>query len=148
MLQWLQKFDHQENLYMGGHGDVRKIHDDNGPCEIYFHSGGSGFLLSNSAMKAIYPYISQWINQWSDLCKPDSRQSYLDNACDIAIAYFLTKYNLAKIIKTDSFRACNWKGYVGKFKCCGKNIPFQDLLSCHYMNPVDMDKMFKSLRDL
>lgn len=137
LLSFLKDFDYTDNLYIGGHGDIKLIHDEN----IYFHSGGSGFILSNSLMKEIYKYIPQWIDQWFQLCNKNNLN--LLTACDVSMAYLIYKYKLGKTIKTEKFRGCNWKGFVNDFKCCGTKIKYNDLLSCHYMNPSDMDEMHK-----
>jgi len=46
-------FNPNSNLYIGGHGDFRQIGDKN----IYFHSGGAGFLLTNGCLDKLYPIL-------------------------------------------------------------------------------------------
>jgi hypothetical protein len=42
LLLYIKNFDHNDNLYIGGHGCVREICSK----KYYFHSGGPGFIIT------------------------------------------------------------------------------------------------------
>ena len=139
ILNFLQTLNPKENLYIGGHGFTRY---DTGK-EIYYHSGGSGFILSNSLMKTIYPYILDWIIEWN------KNVSWIKVACDWSIAaLFHEKKINVKTIKLENFKACNWKGLIkGGEKCC-KEIDNEKVWVWHYMEPSDMLKIEKDIKEM
>ena len=135
LIEYLKNMNSEENLYIGGHGFIR---NETGK-EIYFHSGGSGFILSNSLMKNIYELIPDWIEKWNS-----HTNWWIKIACDWSIGCLFDHYNIdIKTIKSDNFYACNWKGFVKGGKKCCNDINIEDLLVCHYMEPNDMKEIHK-----
>ena len=73
LLSYISQFDKNQNLYIGGHGDYRILGDEN----IYFHSGGPGFILSNSVLSKIYPELYNIQNQWELICLNNNIQNLI-----------------------------------------------------------------------
>jgi hypothetical protein len=139
LLNMLKTYNPLEKIYLGGHGDTRIIIENRKLTQIYFHSGGAGFILSNSTMKMVYPIIDVWIDYWKLLTSVVNKN--LNVACDVSIAYLLKKYNMAKVHINNNFFGCNWKGMISSIVCCRDNPKLKPklIVSCHYMNPSDMN---------
>ena len=131
LLLYINNFDYEECLYIGGHGCHRQI----GETNYYFHSGGAGFIITQNALKKIYYLLEFIMNDWINRCKVYNI-TYLISACDFAISYYLhqPEYNI-KIIKTNdlSFINCNYIGYP----CHCKEVIMKDIISCHNMSKSD-----------
>lgn len=135
ILEYLNTLDSKENLYIGGHGWIRTATGK----EVYYHSGGSGFILSNSLMKNIYDFIPEWINIWN------LHTEWIRVACDWSIAeLFLYKNINVKTISLNTFKACNFKG-IGKngIVCCN-NVDSKKDWVFHYMDLKDMIELYQS----
>ena len=130
---YLNNFNKKENLYIGGHGDKRKIGND----DIYFHSGGAGFILSNKCLEIIYSKLWNSYNNWIDICNKNNIE-YLINSCDVQIAYNL-KDHIECIKDNESFYGCNYKGFINDIICCPNKIKIDKLISCHNMSLSDFD---------
>ena len=131
MLSYIATFDKNKNLYIGGHGSTRMV-DGN---ELYFHSGGAGFIMTNKALSAIYLDLYDMYEKWILFCPPELR-----DACDVAIAYFLKRVN-TEVVKNKNFYSCNYRGYCynNTYKCCDiENI--ENMITCHHMNMEDFDE--------
>ena len=131
MLSYIATFDKNKNLYIGGHGSTRMV-DGN---ELYFHSGGAGFIMTNKALSAIYLDLYDMYEKWILFCAPELRDS-----CDVAIAYFLKRVN-TEVVKNKNFYSCNYRGYCynNTYKCCDiENI--ENMITCHHMNMEDFDE--------
>lgn len=141
VLNILKSFNPKKMIYFGGHGDDRLINAE----KVYFHSGGSGFILSNPVMAVIDQLILGWIKEWENL----TVNSDLRPACDVALAYFLKKYTQTETIVSDTFRGCNWRGYGQNktFKCCSQDTNLETVYVCHFMEPEDMDRYDHFLKD-
>lgn len=135
-------FNSNEKLYIGGHGDNRQI----GNQDIYFHSGGAGFILSNNALMQIYPKLNTMTDTWKDICFINNTM-YLIIACDVCIAYYMNEIN-ALCIKNNNFYSCNYKGYADSntYMCCHK-IQLNEIISCHNMTLQDFDEYTQILQD-
>ena len=132
---YLNKFNKEEHLYIGGHGDKRKIGND----EIYFHSGGSGFILSNKSLEFLYTKLWNSHNNWINICN-NSNNTYLIDSCDVQIAYNL-KNNIEFIKDNESFYSCNYKGFSSDNNiCCASKIKIDKIISCHNMSLSDFDE--------
>lgn len=131
LLSFINIYNHMDNLYIGGDGMSRQI----GHKEYYFHSGGSGFILSYNCLTKIYDSLYNLMENWINVCDQNN-VSYLINACDIAISYYLQQPEInSKIIKINdlSFLACNYKGAP-----CYRNLIIMDnIISCHFMDEND-----------
>jgi hypothetical protein len=131
LLLYVNNFDYNECLYIGGHGCHRQI----GETNYYFHSGGPGFIITQNTLQKIYYLLEFIMNDWINRCKLHNIQ-HLNTACDLAISYYLhqPEYNI-KIIKTNdlSFIYCNYLGYP----CHYNQVNMKDIISCHSMNTSD-----------
>lgn len=131
LVRYIQPFDHNDCLYIGGHGCERQI----GSKKYYFHSGGPGFIISCNALKQIYDLLPTLMEQWIHICNVN-RLHNLIPACDVAISYFLQELTMnLSIIKTPalSFTHCNYKGYP----CHQNEVDMKNLMSCHLMSETD-----------
>ena len=70
LLLYISQFDKDQNLYIGGHGDYRMVGNDT----IYYHSGGSGFILTNSVLSRIYYDLYNIQNEWEKICLKNNVQ--------------------------------------------------------------------------
>lgn len=133
LMSFLKKYDYNENLYIGGHGCVRKI---NGK-EFKFHSGGAGFILTKTSLDKVYPYLENMVEDWYKIC--DSNNSELHSGCDVMISYYLQlpEVNVTYIdIQDGSFRFCTHRGSpCHLFKYNQDNV-----ISCHNMTINDFER--------
>lgn len=137
MLAYIKGFDSSKNLYIGGDGDHRQVGTEN----IYYHSGGGGFILSKSVLKTIYPKLQNLQNEWITICHHNN-VSYLVTACDVLMGYIVKDIeNIDIVEKRHSFKGCNHKGYAynNTLACCVDKIKISDIISCHYMTLQDFD---------
>jgi hypothetical protein len=133
LLNIIKDLDYKEKLYIGGHGDTRKIENQ----DIYFHSGGAGFLISHASLRALYPLLPIIHDSWLDICKKINRLD-LQIACDVSIAYYLKKLDCKTIIIDKcKFRSCNYLGFPCHINFGRENI--KDIIVCHYMSSSDFD---------
>ena len=142
LLNFLKKFNPEENLYIGGHGCHRKILN----TKIYFHSGGPGFILSKVCLNKIHPYISNiniFMDEWIKLCNI-SKSEYLIYACDVAMGYLAQRSDINSIIKKEKgFYHCNYKG----FPCHINMFSYENIISCHNMSLNDFDNFNTILKN-
>lgn len=132
---FLEHYDYNKSLYIGGHGCNRQL-DKN----IYFHSGGPGFILSKNCLEIVYPYIknpNEIIKYWNQICnlyyKPPNR---LKPACDVAMGYLVSiNENEIETIISNNFHHCNYKGAP----CHRGEVNMENILSCHNMSIKDFD---------
>lgn len=138
MMKYLDSFDATDELYIGGHGDTRWV----GNREVYFHSGGSGFILSNALLNKLYPQLFNMDTKWRDICRLNG-VNYLFLACDVELAWMIDK-NAKTIIDNERFYACNHKGYAihpsKVYKCCGDKVNQNKAIVFHYMTLADFDE--------
>lgn len=139
LMLFLQKFNPENTLYIGGHGCHRMIGDQT----VYFHSGGPGFILSKTCLSKIYHKLDSFVEEWIEICKKNGTD-YLLGACDVGIAYLvqLPEYQ-CEVIKTNdlSFLHCNYKGY----SCHYNQVNIQNIISCHLMGLDDFDEFTRIL---
>jgi hypothetical protein len=141
LLSYINKFDETECLYIGGHGDTRKI----GLYNYYFHSGGPGFIITHSTLVKIYYLLPNIVDEWIKICNLN-KLNELITACDVAIGYYLQQPNMnIKIIIEEEFLFlhCNYKG----FPCHIGMIKMSNIISCHGMNKYDFCKFTRVLDD-
>lgn len=136
---FLQKYDYNDTLYIGGHGDKRNL----GITEVFFHSGGPGFIITKCCLDKIYPTLETFMDKWIKICT-DNHIQYLIPACDVGIAYIVNLPEVnAKTISCDlSFTHCNFKGYP----CHINKIEYNNLISCHNMSLHDFDEFTTLLK--
>ena len=135
LLNFIQQFNYNEDLYIGGHRDYRKIYDK----DIYFHSGGPGFIITPSCLEKLD--LNNIMNDWETVCNENNFQFML-SAADVSIAYFLQKNNV-KIHKSNNFHHCNYLGHP----CCINTIDTKNIISCHNMRLEDFDNFNHLLQE-
>jgi len=141
LLIYLDTLNSNEKLYIGGHGALRKI----GNNDIYFHSGGAGFILTNPILEELYPNFENLQNSWKIICENNNITNLL-YACDVSIAYFLMQQSDIKIIKNNNFYGCNYIGiYYNYLSCCTNKIIINSIISCHNMSTEDFENYQKIL---
>jgi hypothetical protein len=130
LLIYINTFNSNDCLYIGGHGCNRQIGINN----YYFHSGGAGVILSYNCLQKIYKLLDNLVDTWINICKLNNIQELIP-ACDVAISYYLQQPDINVTIKTNdlSFIGCNYMGN----NCCRNKINLQNLISCHYMSEND-----------
>lgn len=131
LLLYINKFDHNENLYIGGHGCVREICSK----KYYFHAGSPGFIITYGCLIKLYSKLHTLTNDWINLCAMNNIE-ILTTACDVAISYYLQQPEIdSTIIKTNdlSFLHCNYQGYP----CHINQVEMSNIISCHLMSPTD-----------
>ncbi len=140
LLQFLNRFNANDKLYIGGHGDTRDILGK----QYYFHSGGAGFVLSRAALAAFYPLCDTAVDRWIDVCLQWGEQNRKP-ACDLAMSYLLqTQLNDVKTIKADenTFLGCNYTGWP----CHQGNVRIDNIITCHSMTLQDCDNFYRILQ--
>jgi hypothetical protein len=133
MLKYLEKYNYNDKLYIGGHGCHRIIEDKT----YYFHSGGPGFLITWNVLQSLYPILHTIVDDWLLICK-NNNLPHLEGACDVSIAYYLQKhYSDINIIKANEyeFNHCNYMG----LPCHISRVRINDIISCHNMSLSDFD---------
>lgn len=134
---YLTQFNPNENICIGGHGCSRKIDNQ----DIFYHSGGPGFIISRCALNNIKNLLSDMVKNWARIVQTQSRDPHLVTACDLALCYYLIK-NDCKLIRDDKcFFHCN---HVG-FPCHKRNKLGKDIVACHNMSLSDFDDFTKIL---
>jgi beta-1,4-mannosyl-glycoprotein beta-1,4-N-acetylglucosaminyltransferase len=132
LVKYIEQFDPNKNLYIGGHGDIIPIHNK----PYYFHSGGAGFILSKECLHNIYLELHHMLNEWKSVCK-NAREYLIPESCDVTISYFLQNKlqgNLDIIKDNNIFFGCNYKGI-----CCSKIRQINNIMTCHNMKLTDFD---------
>ena len=84
LLLYINTFDYNDCLYIGGHGCNRQI----GGKNYYFHSGGPGFIITYNCLKKIYNLLDNLMEKWINICNIDKMQRRIPS-CDVAISYYL-----------------------------------------------------------
>ena len=128
LLLYINNFDYNDCLYIGGHGDERVI----GSERIYFHSGGPGFIITYNVLQKLYNLLPNLMENWINLC--NEHDPYFISACDVAISYYLQQPNInVKIVHAPhlSFLYCNHIGYP----CHKSEVNVANIISCHFMDP-------------
>ena len=141
ILSYLKTLDMTRPLYIGGHGDVRNVYGNN----IYFHSGGSGFILTRPLVKSLYPFLAVIPTNWLYLCM-NSAYYYLRMAGDVSIAFYLVHFKIEhEIVKTPgvTFSGCNHRG----FPCCTEKQKLETVMCCHLMKRNDMLEFTRLLEE-
>jgi hypothetical protein len=141
LLVYIETMDKNAKLYIGGHGDYRMI----GKQNIYFHSGGAGFVITNHTLGQLYSRLSNIQEEWIVVCNENNVVSLIP-ACDVMIGYYASLMNIETIM-CSNFYGCNYKGlcYNNTFDCCSKKINIREIISCHRMTNDDFDEYTKIL---
>lgn len=131
LLLFINKFNPSESLYIGGHGCERQI----GPKKYYYHSGGPGFIITQSCLEQIQLRLPTLMADWINVCIRNNVRNLI-TACDVAISYYLQQPEVrAEVVKIDdlSFIHCNYKGVP----CHSHAVEPANIISCHLMSRDD-----------
>ena len=60
LLLYINTFDYNDCLYIGGHSCNRQIGDK----KYYFHSGGPDFIITYNCLKKIYNLLDNLMTNW------------------------------------------------------------------------------------
>jgi hypothetical protein len=143
MLTLIKEYNPTEKLYIGGHGAEASF-------VKYFHSGGSGFILSKSALSCMYLYFENMVETWKTICD-NNNASHLYPCCDVCVGYYADLLKLKTITDDNGFVACNYRGqyqhepHLAVGICCGQNIVMENIITCHFMSLQDFDDFYKIL---
>jgi hypothetical protein len=144
LLDYLQEFNPEEKWYIGGHGYLRLFEQNN---ELYFHSGGAGFILSRALARQLYE-ASIFSREIEDDFKKILQHAAWCRGiqfevlpCDVAIAYYIQRLNTdfsSLTIKDNRFKGCSCYGtsHNDTVQCCDRNTSISEwdaLFTCHYM---------------
>ena len=148
MLSYIDGFDSNKSLFVGGHGDYRTLKNK----QYNFHCGGAGFILTGVCLHYIYSVLTRIKDEWHNICI-ESSCGDLISACDVALSYYLQNIigsDLQIIENKQQFFGCNYKGIVhhkgvGLYMCCNNIIKLKTLISCHCMTLLDFDEFTKIL---
>lgn len=130
LVSYLEAFNHETPLYIGGHDDSRQI----GNKFYLYHSGGSGFIITLPVLKKIIPLVSDIMTDWTNVCRTNG-VDYLICACDVGISYYIKTYcpETKYIELVNEFIACTYQGVP----CCIGKINMSKICSCHFMSLND-----------
>jgi len=163
LLIYLKNFNHNDNLYIGGHG----YHKEFSKYIFYHHDGGAGIILSLGCLKKIYYMLEDMFNEWKLVCNINYRNDAIVG-CDLALGYFVQLEHInSTIIKNDiAFFRCNYKGISPlnqEGRCCIKYtkpieyqwgvsegrcpIRLENIIACHNMSLLEFDEFTKILED-
>lgn len=133
----LDKYDHNEPVYIGGHGYYRYVKDKN----IYYHSGGSGYILSRNALSQIIPYFEGIKSHWHSVA-----DDYLKQVCDVALGYLVTLpgINIRTCVE-EYFYGCTDRGIMSGSQCCMIKNPYK-IVICHYMEYQDIHRLHNEIK--
>ena len=137
--KYIMKFQYLDNLYIGGHGCHRVI----GKKNLYFHSGGPGFILSHTCIHKMYRFLDTFMETWIEVCNKYNLKHLL-TACDVGISYLANydEINATYILTNDlSFLHCNYKGVP----CHINQVDMSEICCCHSMTLDDFDAFTKIL---
>lgn len=138
IMNLLENISPNDKYLIGGHGDYRKINNK----IIYFNSGGSGLILTKSALNTIYPLLKDAHQMWKKVMDNTERKDLI-YACDVALAYMCYHNNIT-CIKNDNFFHCNHNG----IPCHQGKVNIKTMMSCHLMKRDDMLKVHKDIHFL
>lgn len=125
---YLTKFESKDKLCIGGHGDYRVVQQK----QVYYHSGGPGFIISYNAIREIEHLLNVMVDLWISIVQTQS----LYSACDLALCYFLDIFGCKFVIDDEVFFHCNHKGYP----CHTNNEMSSSVVAYHNMSLSDFDE--------
>jgi hypothetical protein len=84
LLIFLDNFNSDDNLYIGGHGNIKQL----GNNYIKFLFGGAGIILTKSIIKKLYKNLDKFFNDWKFLC---IKYNIIDLicSCDLLLAFYI-----------------------------------------------------------
>ena len=134
LYNYLLKFDYCKPLYIGGHGDFRKL-----DLTFFFHSHSPGIILSKEACNIINSQ-DNLLDSYKKTCLKYNKD--LIDCQGVALGYFCNKFKIESII-SNNIHFCNWKGepcHIGK-------VDKNSLISCSNMSYQDMQEFHQYLNN-
>ena len=136
LMPFVKTLDYRKCVYAGGHGTERNISG----VDVYFHSGGPGYILSRACLRMLMPFFDSMKEKWVSFCDPD-----LVEGRDVCLAFYLNQLvgvDALEIVKSPHFYNCNHHGYCygNSFQCCGGKVMQKEIIGCHHMSANDMDE--------
>ena len=135
LYNYLLKFDYHKPLYIGGHGEFRKL-----DLTFFFHSHSPGIILSKEACNVINSQ-DNLLNLYKEKCLKYNKD--LIDCQGVALGYFCNKFKIESIT-SNNIHFCNWKGepcHIGK-------VDKNNLISCSNMNYQDMQEFHQYLNSI
>jgi hypothetical protein len=128
LYKYLDNFNPNEKLYIGGNGCYRTIDDKS----YYYHSGGPGFIISRETTKELVPLINNnIIDEWFNKCDITPEIMPLKVACDVSLSYY---------VQNPPIEATVVKAKIGEFCWLNHNSDEYDkrkIIACHNMTIFD-----------
>jgi len=134
----IDNFNPADRLYIGGCGMNFTLGNNN----YYFHSGGTGFILTKGVIADLVPLINTTLfDDWDKLCKSygNYEASYLS---DVSIGYFAR--NVLKDVYTIDVE--NKVFYSDNYKHLSDGEREKSII-CHFMQPQDVCDYDKIMED-
>ncbi len=136
LMDFVGTLEYGKYVYAGGHGTERRISG----VDVYFHSGGPGYILSRSCLRTLMPFFDSMKDKWLSFCDSD-----LVEGRDVCLAFYLNQVigvDVLTVVKSPHFYNCNHHGYCygNSFQCCGGKVVQKEIIGCHHMSPNDMDE--------
>ena len=139
VLKLLDKYDHKKDYYIGGHGchqphqNMRLLDGYN----VYYMSGGAGFILTKVTTVKIVSQIEEIKCEWPTICARNSKSDLLP-ACDVALAYYLHKMSIFPTVEKGFYPYTSHGQY--EHVVIDRQMNLDTLISCHYMTPTLMEE--------
>jgi hypothetical protein len=138
LLFYLETLDSTKKLYIGGHGDKRKVNN----IEFHFHSYTPGIVLTKNTID----YLNEieikngqlLFNEYNLLCKKTNKD--LINLSGVAIGYFCKIYDI-ELIESDNFNYCNCYGFPCHVNKKNKN----KIICCANMTNNNIEEFYNYL---
>lgn len=127
----LEKYDKTKDFCISGYIQTRYF----GRKCITFPFGGSGIILTHSALAKMIPDIENFKNQWISYC--ESVNPFEKGSCDVALAYFIEKYKIPLVRDYDVYPS-NWLYFFKDNLIIDiGHMDHQNMAICHYMGKRD-----------
>lgn len=151
LLSIITKYDHTKRLYIGGHGEERRIKNE----MVYYHDGGAGYLISYPCLQYIYSKtkdVEKYMAFWKNICNESdctdlsyNTAQHLIPACDVSVGYLIStaKIKITTIKLDEHFFQCN---YIGR-NCHRKLVDQQNIIACHKMTSNSINKFHNILEN-
>lgn len=139
LLKLLDKYDPEKDYYIGGHGchqphQNKRLLDG---YDVYYMSGGAGFILTKVTTAKIVSQIEEIRREWPVICARNSKNDLLP-ACDVAIAYYLHKMSIFPTVEKGFYPYTSHGQY--EHVVVDRQMNLDTLISCHYMTPTLMEE--------
>jgi len=126
LINYLEKQDQEQLLYIGGHGDSRKI----GDTKFFFHSYTAGLIFNKNSVNELGN--EKLFDKYNKICQKNN--SDLINLSGLALGYITHMFNF-NIIHCNNMWFCDCYGSpchpgepnLNKLICCGNmSLPYID----------------------